>query len=401
MSQRLQVGQLVLSRFVAERVLHQSPRAALWLASTRGHDQQSVIKVFGAGKAQGQWKHRSNEVRRLQELERLVRVRHPCLARILAVGPVKRSTVMVCEHLPGPTLDKVLEQRAPLPLLVALKLSSQLLEALMTLHRAGVVHRRLCPEHVILHKDRRGHVSCTLLAAGTSVDTRSLSVYQCPEEHHGPPADIHALGVLMWWMLTGSRLPDKGPLSRAHWVGLEPRTEARLPVVSKELEVLVRAMLWTEPSRRPQGRLIQAQLKQLSASVLNPAPPEPNHQKEFVPPGRPQAAALTPSPSPNDSVPDVAALGSPQERDIKIFLGCMPIWQSSLELAIRQHRLAEAQSIARDIARGAAVVECDEVVKCARNIIADIDTGNTAHLQDTIGGLRHAHQVARLVLLRT
>jgi serine/threonine protein kinase/Tol biopolymer transport system component len=188
---------------------------------------------------------------------------------------------LVLELLEGATLSARLEQ-GPLPLDQALKVGTEIAEALAAAHRQGIVHRDLKPANVMLTKSGakvldfglaklRGHgeqpVACSLgraesppmslTAAGTIVGTLP---YMAPEQLEGKPADertdIWALGAILCEMVTGTRAfagNSQAALITAI-MSAEPPTLATLkPSTPASLDHVVSTCLAKDPEARWQA----------------------------------------------------------------------------------------------------------------------------------------------------
>ena len=150
-----------------------------------------------------------------REARAVAALNHPHICQLYDVGP----NYLVMEYLKGETLANRL-RKGQIPLQEALKLASELMEALDQAHRQGIVHRDLKPGNIML-VGSGSRVSAKLLDFGlakreapTSSDdeTRSLPLtvsrallgtplYMAPEQLEGRPADarsdIYALGLIM------------------------------------------------------------------------------------------------------------------------------------------------------------------------------------------------------------
>ncbi len=163
-----------------------------------------------------------SSARFLAEAEAIARLEHPHIVRIHHIGEADGLPYFELEYLPGGSLDRQLDG-TPWDAKRAARLAEQLARGIAEAHRSGVVHRDLKPANV-------------LLAAAV-----------------GSPADIYALGVILYELLTG-RPPFRGA---AVWDTLEqvkavePVPPSRLvPKLSRDIETICLKCLQKEPSRR-------------------------------------------------------------------------------------------------------------------------------------------------------
>ena len=167
-----------------------------------------------------------DEVRRLiQEVEILSVLNHPCIVRTFTAGVSKAGTpYVVMEWVDGMTLREQLERTPVLPLADTLAIVEQVCSALVEAHMAGVVHRDVKPENVLLAAGKERRVK--LVDFGTAkrldpsapvltVDNRILGTphYMAPERASGKPvggaADVYAVAVMTYEMIEG-RMPFDG-----------------------------------------------------------------------------------------------------------------------------------------------------------------------------------------------
>lgn len=168
-----------------------------------------------------------------------LRIHHPNLVQFRALERVPGGHILVLSHVEGETLRKRLES-GPLKRDEAPRIARDLADALAALHAAGIVHRDVKPDNVIVQPDGRavlldfGSASMgagTRLARGPNPGTPA---YMSPEQAQGaavgPEADLYSLGVLLWESVTAAPPPLRSPppgwevvLARA----LEPDPAAR------------------------------------------------------------------------------------------------------------------------------------------------------------------------------
>jgi WD40 repeat protein/serine/threonine protein kinase len=252
------------------RELGSDTHSTLYLVRQVGTNRSAALKlyhVFGP---------EAEPVRRRlgQVSEVVARVPPTHFARVLQVGDHDGRPFLVREYVEGVSLAAQL-QRGSLPPLLAAHLAQTLAGALHDVHQRGLTHGRLKPANVIFGPGENGQnaIAGIVAAAGempatlglprlvdfsgavpggkpmTSAPGESARLfdYYAPEQVRGEPAafgprtDVHALGVLLYEMLTGrppyrSALPaetmrqiaDEKPLPPSRW---QPRVPAGLEAV--------------------------------------------------------------------------------------------------------------------------------------------------------------------------
>ncbi len=139
------------------------------------------------------------------------KISHPNVCRVFDLGRDERLYFITMELVGGTTLGDMLKGGSVPPQL-ALHVLRQLVSALAAAHAEGIVHRDLKPANVMVDAASKVKVMDFGLARDLGGD-HSLSghvgtpAYWSPEqsrgESAGPPADLYALGLIAYQMLTG------------------------------------------------------------------------------------------------------------------------------------------------------------------------------------------------------
>ncbi len=204
--------------------------------------------------------------RRFQvEAEAIARLQHPNIVQIHEVAEYDGMPCLALELVEGGTLADRLDHK-PIPPREAAALLRTLAHAMQAAHAAGVVHRDLKPANVLLTADGTLKVTDFGLAkkldasAGPTLSGQVMGTpdYMAPEQtggtkEVGPPADIWALGAILYECLTG-RIPFAGasPLDTMRQVNTdEPAAPSSLQRrIPRDLETVCLKCLNKVPARR-------------------------------------------------------------------------------------------------------------------------------------------------------
>ncbi|WP_405980898.1 protein kinase domain-containing protein [Streptomyces sp. NBC_00158] len=151
-----------------------------------------------------------------REVALSARVQGPCLVPLLAADTEAERPWLAAEYVPGPTLDRHLAAHGPLTGGSLCAFAAGTAQALSAIHRAGVVHRDVKPQNVILSPagPRMLDFGIAHAADGTSVTRTGVMTgtpgWISPEHYRtgttGPAGDLFAWGALVAHAATG-RLP--------------------------------------------------------------------------------------------------------------------------------------------------------------------------------------------------
>jgi len=199
-------------------------------------------------------------------------VTHPNVCRIFDFGATSDLCFLTMEYLPGTTLRKYLVKKGRLDEDAARPFVFQITAGLQAAHNAGVIHRDLKSENVLLVDSDRGPPRAVITDFGLAKTTSpggplstiggqfaGTLTHAAPEQLRGhrstPLTDIYALGVILFELITGGKLPLAGstPFEIAHARLSQPAPTPRSLgiVVSPVWAHAIAACLEREPGGRP------------------------------------------------------------------------------------------------------------------------------------------------------
>src|SRR5437879_5386480 len=201
------------------------------------------------------------------EAKTLAKLDHPNILPIYDFELAEGMAYLTMPLTRGGTLRDILIC-GPLDTLSAWRYLREIGDGLQHAHDAGIVHRDLKPTNVLIHSDGRAMLADFGLARGAGQPTHLTTVglaigtpgYMAPEQVMGHDvdrrADIYAMGVLTFEMLTG-RLPFIGSnrmeVAYATVNAPIPSAAKLNAVLPDELDVLLAKVLAKDPSQRPQS----------------------------------------------------------------------------------------------------------------------------------------------------
>jgi tRNA A-37 threonylcarbamoyl transferase component Bud32 len=258
---------------------------------------------------------------------------HPNIAECTDIGfTAARVPYLVLEYLEGSVLTDEIYRLGGLPVRRAIRIADQIAAALQAAHDAGIVHRDLTSDSVFVvdRSDARDVVKVIDFGVAhcrAAPDARGAAggtpEFMAPEQLTGGAvdrrADLYALGVILYEMLTARRpFSDDDRRSLVHLAVHEPPPPLQRPDAPPELEELIVARLLAKsPDLRPAS--MSEVRTALAAFAAPPGPrsgeiaaarPESVAPEAVPPPGLP----ATPLPLPAEAValPALASQRSPR-----------------------------------------------------------------------------------------
>jgi|GEM_PF-3592085 len=234
----------------------------VYLARQAKLDRTVALKMILAGPHAGP----AERARFVAEAQATARMHHPSIVQIHEVGEADGLPYFALEFVEGGSLAQKLDG-TPQPPKTAARLVELLAQAVAYAHERGIVHRDLKPGNVLLTAAGEPKITDFGLAKVTDLG-RSLTAtgavmgspnYMAPEQARGdtrtvgPAADIYALGVILFELLTG-RVPftAETPVALLRKVETEqaPSPRSLCAAVPKELEAICLKCLEKDPAQR-------------------------------------------------------------------------------------------------------------------------------------------------------
>lgn len=253
------IGQLIANRYLIERQLASGGMATVFLALDQRLDRQVALKVIHPHLANDQ----NFQEKFVLEAKTAAKLSHPNLVNVFDQGTDGQTTFLVMEYVSGITLRDALKEYGPLPAIRALEMLAQILSGLAAAHRAGILHRDLKPDNVLLADDGRVKLGDFGLARAITEQTNGGDLvgtiaYLSPElvtrGQADARSDVYAAGILLFELLTG-RQPFEGEqavqIAYQHANSTVPAPSTLAPETPQAIDRLVAWSTAKAPSDRP------------------------------------------------------------------------------------------------------------------------------------------------------
>jgi serine/threonine protein kinase/Tol biopolymer transport system component len=234
--------------YQATSVQHEAPVAVKILAPHLSRDEVFVKRFW-------------------DEYQTVRSLRHRNIVQVYEFGTAHGYYYIASEYVDGQSLAEYLAIRSHLTLPVTVRLVGQIAAALDAAHQRGIVHRDLKPSNVLLDRQGRVLLADFGIASMWNRETRMQGTrhisgtfdYMSPEQIRGIPfghqADIYALGVLTYQMLTGHvpfQRENPWAVLHAHVYETPPplAITTRTPSISSAVDRVVGQALSKKPAER-------------------------------------------------------------------------------------------------------------------------------------------------------
>ncbi len=271
----------MLGEFRILRRLGQGGMAQVYLAEQTSLKRNVAVKVLHKDRVAD-----TSYVQRFKtEALAAASLSHPNIVQVLVIGEQDGIQYIAQEYVPGMNLRELLARKGPPEQALAVRIIRQVANALQAAHTAGIVHRDVKPENIMI--TRKGEVKVAdfglaqltqdgerlqLTQAGVTMGT---PLYMSPEQVNGKTVDhrtdIYSLGVTCYHMLSGSP-PFRGQTAVSVAVQhLKSEPEPLEPIRSDLPPLLCRIvhkMMAKDPEKRYQTALaILKDLKRITVEA--------------------------------------------------------------------------------------------------------------------------------------
>ncbi len=263
------LGRTIAARYRLIKRLGAGGMSTVYLARHVMIERLSAIKIL----RQDLSLNPTHRERFLREARAVNRINHRNIIEITDTGEVDGVAYLVMEYVDGRPLGAEIKSGA-FPWQRAARIGMQIASALGRAHQMGVIHRDLKPENIIVVNPRTGEphpeadtVKLTDFGIAKIVDAPALTYseqlfgtpgYIAPEYVEGLPidrrADLYALGVLLYEMMTGSLPYDArgaADLLVAPLRSAPVPPGRRIAGLPPEMETLTLRLLARRPEDRP------------------------------------------------------------------------------------------------------------------------------------------------------
>jgi serine/threonine-protein kinase len=256
------VGRLIDGRYQVEGRIARGGMAAVYYAVDTRLDRPVALKVMHATLSDDQqFVHRF-----IGEAKTAARLSHANVVSVFDQGTYEGLVYLAMEYVEGRTLREILGEHGPLTPRQAFGVLEPVLGALGAAHQAGLVHRDVKPENILLADDGRVKVADFGLARATTQATAQTSdgillgtvAYLSPEQVSrgvsDPRSDVYSAGIVLYEMLTGQK-PFTGETSMEiayqHVHRDVPAPSEKVPALSPMVDAIVARATHRDPAQRP------------------------------------------------------------------------------------------------------------------------------------------------------
>lgn len=255
------VGKVLEGRYVLEELVGTGGMSSVYRAHDRTLGRKVAVKLMHE-----HFKADREQVARFQHEARAVAaLAHPNITTVIARGEHDGRPFIVFEYLEGGNLKRLIQRKGPAPVATALEIGIQVARGLDFAHRAGLIHRDVKPQNVLL--TGRGEAKVTDFGIARSMVVRhgftqtgtvlGTSDYIAPEQAQGQKVgeqtDVYSLGVVLYELLTGD-VPYPGEnfvaVAMRHINEAAPSVRERRPDVPQRFDAAVRRAMAKEPKSR-------------------------------------------------------------------------------------------------------------------------------------------------------
>ena len=211
------IGVILDHRYQILKLIGSGGMAHVYLAINLSNHKNVAIKVL-----KPEYCENPEFLRRFErEAKTVLHLNQENIVHAYGVGEYNGNPYIVLEYVEGKTLKTVLQERGVLSQKTAVSYALQVLNALQAAHEAGIIHRDVKPQNVIITPGGKAKLTDFGIAREVEASTQTFAGsnvigsahYLSPEQAKGAPvseeSDLYSVGVMLYEMLTGT-VPFQG-----------------------------------------------------------------------------------------------------------------------------------------------------------------------------------------------
>ena len=288
-------GRVLDGRYLIGSRIARGGMATVYEATDLRLDRTVAVKVMHPGLGDDD----EFAARFVAEARAAAKLSHPNVVAVFDQGNDDGTVFLAMELIPGHTLRDTIGKEAPLSPARTLALLEPVVSALASAHRAGLIHRDVKPENVLIADDGRIKVADFGLAKAMSATTQHTATgvligtvsYVAPElvveGRSDARADVYAVGVILYELLTGKK-PHEGetPIQVAYKHVHEdvPPPSRRVPGIPDYVDALVARATARDREQRPaDAGVLLHHLRRVNQAVTSGVRSDPDLVDDLLP----------------------------------------------------------------------------------------------------------------------
>jgi len=349
------VGTLVDNRYAVRSKLARGGMSTVYLATDLRLERDVALKVLHP--------HLATDETFLDRLGReakaAAKLSHAHVVAVLDQGNDGHTAYLVMEYIKGHTLRDVIRSKGALPPRLALALVDPVVEGLGAAHAAGLIHRDVKPENVLIADDGRIKIGDFGLARAVTTSTSTGTLigtvgYLSPELVLGKQADtrsdIYSVGIMLYEMLTGQQpydgeVPIQVAYKHVHESVGPP--SALVPGLAAEMDELVQWCTANDPENRPvDGQALLQELRHIRTNLTD-------SELDLRPPGAEPAGQQYPTEiiaRTNNPTAVLSSSSRPQpHQETQVVLATVPLNKRAQRKSDREDEKARSRAAATPV----------------------------------------------------
>src|SRR6478672_136319 len=290
------IGRVLDGRYRVGPRIARGGMATVYEATDLRLDRTCALKIMHSGLGDDD----EFAARFVREAHSAARLSHPHVVGVFDQGDDDGTLFLAMEYIPGHTLRDLIRKESPMSPAKALAVIDPVLSALAAAHQAGMIHRDVKPENVLLADDGRVKVADFGLARAISAETQHTATggvligtvsYLSPElvvdGKADARSDVYAAGVVLYEMLTGRKPHDgESPIQVAY-----KHVHEDVPPPSREIRgipayvdaLIARATARDRELRPADARVLLHQVRRVRAALDEKLVDDPELTADLTP----------------------------------------------------------------------------------------------------------------------